>query len=46
MFIVHAIGARVILEGKDAEAAGIPSERLCAIQVMIEVVGMTNEGEW
>lgn len=26
-------GARVILAGKDADVAGVPSERLCSIQV-------------
>ncbi len=30
-------GARVILAGKDADVAGVPSERLCSIQVTLHV---------
>lgn len=29
------VGARVILAGKDADVAGVPSERLCSIQVCV-----------
>lgn len=38
------VGAKVTLAGKDADVAGMPSERLCTIQARVCVLNFFSKG--